>query len=46
MSHPVPCGRATPRWSRPEQPVAVFGIASTAGLLAASAYVSVFPPLF
>ena len=45
MSQPEPCGLATSRWSVPEQPGAPAGTASTAGLLAESATVSVLPPV-
>ena len=45
MSQPVPCGRAKSRWSVPEHPETEVGIASTAGLVALSANVSVLPPL-
>ena len=45
MSQPEPCGRLTSRWSVPEQPEALAGIASTAGLAAMSRIVSVLPPL-
>jgi hypothetical protein len=41
MSQAAPCGRATPRWSAPEQAPA----ASMAGLPARSARVGVSPPL-
>ena len=45
MSQPVPCGRVMSRWSVAVQPGAPEGIASTAGLVASSANVSVLPPL-
>ena len=45
MSQPVPCGLAMSRWSVALQPGALGGIASTAGLVASSASVSVLPPL-
>ncbi len=41
MSHALPAGRATPRWSLAEHPAP----ASTAGLPDCSARVSVGPPL-
>jgi hypothetical protein len=41
ISNPAPCGRLTPRWSA-SGPA---GAASTAGLLATSAWVRVGPPL-
>ena len=43
MSQRVPCGRLTPRWSRPNGHSA-FGIAFTAGLTALSSIVCVGPP--
>ena len=45
MSQLAPCGRAMSRWSVPEQPVVPAGIASTAGLAAASGSTSVLPPM-
>ena len=44
MSHCAPCGRPVPRWSVPGQKPG--SPASTAGLAAAGASVSVSPPLF
>ena len=41
MSHPVPWGRTMPRWSIPVQPTLPVSIASTAGLAAVNANVSV-----
>ncbi len=45
MSQPLPCGLAMPRWSVALQPAAPEAIASTAGLVASRAKVSVLPPL-